>query len=250
MSSTGKLLFAGIVVLATASLAHAQRVPDTGGRAAGTFGGSFGDGGSTGAATGSAGLRFTRHLGVDFELMYVPDLDLSESGGVVPLLRAGETTAVRAGEMISWSSTTISYAAGGVNVGRLPIILPIEREARVIAFFSKMTAEFPIANRLWPYITGGGGAGQLREEYRFFRGPIIFANERGPLGATIFPLPDLPVRVFERSEINFGLTVGGGVDVRVWRSLAAGLDVRYVRFLGQSQDLDLGQVSAKLSYRF
>jgi opacity protein-like surface antigen len=234
MSSTGKLFVAGIIVLATTSVAHAQRVPDTGGRAAGTFGGSFGDGGSTVAATGSAGIRFTRFLGVDFELMYVPDLDLSERGGVVPLLRAGETTLV----------------AGGVKVGWRPIILPLTREARVIAFFSKMTAEFPIADRLWPYITGGGGAGHLTEEYRFFPGPIILANARDALGTTIFPVPNLPARVFERSEISLGLTVGGGVDVRVWRSLAAGLDVRYVRFLGQSQDLDLGHVSARLSYRF
>jgi opacity protein-like surface antigen len=234
MFVTIKFLFAGIIVLAATSLAHAQRVPETGGRVAGTFGGSFGDGGSTVVATGSAGIRFTRHLGVDFELMYVPDLDLSESGGVVPFQRAVETTVV-------W---------GGVNAGRLPIILPISREARVIAFFSKVTAEFPIENRLWPYITGGGGAAQLTERSGFFPGRIILASEAGPRGATIFPVPDFPARLFERSDINLGLTVGGGVDVRVWRSLAAGLDVRYVRFLGQNQDLDLGHLSARLSYRF
>jgi len=227
MSSIRRLLIAGIALLAMVSPATAQRPSP---RAAATFGGSFGDGGSTVIASGSFGVHVTRHVGVELELMFVPDLEFRD-GDVLPLLEA----------------VAMAGAAGGLDVRRILPILPVEREGRVVAFFSKMVAEFPVGRRLRPYLVGGGGAGQIKEEVRF-TGPIILGGERGSAAPTIFP-PPFPL-VVKRSDISLALTAGGGVDVLLWRGLGAGVDIRYVRLLGQNRDVDLGQVSGRLSYRF
>ena len=59
------------VTLAAVSPAVAQEaVPGIGGRVFGTVGGSFGDGGPTVMTSGGVGLRLTRHLGLDLELLY------------------------------------------------------------------------------------------------------------------------------------------------------------------------------------
>lgn len=206
---------AGLLVLALGSAAWAQQVSATGGRVAGTFGGSFGDGGSTIAAAGSAGIRVTRHLGLDFEVMVVPNLRLPRE---LAILR--------------WA----------------PIRLPLEQEGRLIGFLSRWTVEFPVGNRLWPYLTGGGGPVHLKQVLRF-RGPVIL--ERIRLGErAVFPESTVPIRDFEVGELGLGLTIGGGVDVGLWRGLAVGVDARYLRVLGGTQNPDLGQVTARLSYRF
>lgn len=224
-------LAATVLVLAGASTVFSQSVRDTGGRIAGSFGGSFGDGGSTTAATGSAGLRLTRHLGLDLELMYVPDLEIENGPSILPLLTAG-----------------VAEAGPRVKVvARIPVILPVEREARVIAFFSKLVAEFPVGDRLRPYLAGGGGPAHTRKRFRY-RWPdtVRILGERGGSAMVVpFPVPG-----YEVSETTLGLTIGGGLDVRVWRDLAAGVDIRYVRFLGGIEDLDLGQIAARVSYRF
>ena len=67
-----------LAVLSVAATVAAQRIPDTGGRVFGLVGGSFGDGKTALMTSGGAGLRLTRNLGVDFELLYVNDLDLSD----------------------------------------------------------------------------------------------------------------------------------------------------------------------------
>lgn len=107
-----------VVGVTIASPANGQPISQTGGRVFGLVGGSFGDGGSAVMISGGAGLRVTRSLGVDFELLHVNDLDLS--GGDFFIQRSE----------------------------RLSIFPPIDirHEGNVTAFLTKMTVEFPVAN--------------------------------------------------------------------------------------------------------
>ncbi len=129
-----------VVAVATVSPASAQPLPERGGRVFGLVGGSFGEGGSSLMVSGGGGLRLTRTLGVDFELLHVNGLERSD----------GSRRTQRS--------------------QRLSIFPPIgiRREGSVTAFLTKMTAEFPLANdRLIPFVTGGGGVGRLSERVGF-----------------------------------------------------------------------------------
>ncbi len=217
------------VTLAGVSPAVAQQaVPDIGGRVFGTVGGSFGNGGSTVMTSGGVGLRLTRHLGLDLELLYVPDLDLADDRGFpIPLGRL--------------------FPAG--------VVLPfdLDRDASVTAFLTKFTVEFPTAGgRLFPYLTGGGGVGHLSERVRYrprcnciLQVPESILQLAEPSISPLFP----PL-AFESSETGLSLTVGGGLDVRLWRGLGIGVDARWLRLLSSRKDLDTAQIASRVSYRF
>ena len=69
-------LLAVTLLVAPARPARAQEVPETGGRVFGLVGGVFGDGDTTILISGAAGIRITSRLGLDFEVLYTPDLGL------------------------------------------------------------------------------------------------------------------------------------------------------------------------------
>ncbi len=213
------------VTLAAVSPAVAQEaVPGIGGRVFGTVGGSFGDGGPTVMTSGGVGLRLTRHLGLDLELLYVPSLDLADDGQF--FIQQGRR-----------------FASGFAPP------FEMDRDASVTAFLTKFTVEFPTAGgRLFPYLTGGGGVGYLSERVRYrLRGdiPILQLAEPSSFSPLIFPPP-----VFESSETGLSLTVGGGLDVRLWRGFAVGVDARWLRLLSSRKDLDTAQIASRVSYRF
>ena len=213
------------VTLAGVSPAVAQQaVPDIGGRVFGTVGGSFGNGGSTVMTSGGVGLRLTRHLGLDLELLYVPSLDLADDGQF--FIQQGRR-----------------FASGFAPP------FEMDRDASVTAFLTKFTVEFPTAGgRLFPYLTGGGGVGYLSERVRYrLRGdiPILQLAEPSSFSPLIFPPP-----VFESSETGLSLTVGGGLDVRLWRGFGVGVDARWLRLLSSREDLDTALIATRVSYRF
>ena len=147
------------VTLAGVSPAVAQvMVPDIGGRVFGTVGGSFGDGGSTVMTSGGVGLRLTRHLGLDLELLYVPGLEMSDDDRFFIQ------------EVRPFGSL---FAPTFV----------VDRDAAVTAFLTKFTVEFPVAGgRLFPYLTGGGGVGHVSERirYRLVDSPFPTLLEEAP----------------------------------------------------------------------
>ena len=211
----------------TTGLAAAQEISDTGGRVFGLVGGSFGEGGTTVTTSGGAGLRLTRHLGLDFEVLYVSDLDLSDDDDFV--------------------------IQGG---GRRRVPFPsfrIDEDGSLTTFLTKLTVDFPLAgDRLVPYVTGGGGIGRLsrRTEVRFGDSdndatPIAVPFDAPQLVRLIFP----PVPV-DRSAIWLALTVGGGGDVMLWKGLGVGADVRWLRLLTDRDELDVAIVAGRVSYRF
>ena len=139
-----KFLLVLALTFAPTGLAAAQEISDTGGRVFGLVGGSFGDGGTTVTTSGGAGLRLTRQLGLDFEVLYVSDLDLSDDDDFV-------------------------IQAGGRRRFRFPPFR-IDEDGSLTTFLTKLTVDFPVAgDRLVPYVTGGGGIGRLsrRTEVRF-----------------------------------------------------------------------------------
>jgi opacity protein-like surface antigen len=194
--------------------AMAQEIPDTGGRVFGLVGGAFGDGESTVLTSAGAGLRITKQLGLDFEVLYADDLGLP---------------------------TTPDFVIQTLSAD----FAPVERieESRLVSFLTKMTVEFPVANgRVWPYLTGGGGIGNLRHTISFRNLPLPRIAELVP---AIFPGP-----AFTISATDLALTLGGGVDVRLWRGFAVGGDVRYLRLLDDTQGFDFAFVTSRVSYRF
>ncbi len=213
------------LTLAAVSPAVAQEaVPGIGGRVFGTVGGSFGDGGPTVMTSGGVGLRLTRHLGLDLEVLYVPALDLADDG--LFFIQQGRR-----------------FASGFAPP------FEMDRDASVTAFLTKFTVEFPTAGgRLFPYLTGGGGVGHLSERVRYRpRCNCILQEPAEPssFSPLIFPPP-----AFETSETGLTLTVGGGLDVRLWRGLGIGVDARWLRLLSSREDLDTAQIASRVSYRF
>ena len=210
------------VAVGVTTPATAQPIPERGGRVFGLVGGSFGNGGSAVMTSGGAGLRLTRNLGIDFELLHVKDLDLSDGDFVIRQL--------------------------------LPSIFPppeVYSEGSVTAFLTKMTVDFPVAgDRLIPFVTGGGGIGRLSEQTG-----IEFPDRRFPalggIGGNILrDFGGILPRDFESAETGLALTIGGGVDIRLWRGLAVGADVRWLRLLARRDTFDFSQIASRVSYRF
>ena len=210
-----------VAVLSVAAMAAAQRIPDTEGRVFGLVGGSFGDGDTAIMTSAGAGLRLTRNLGVDFELLYVNDLNLEDDDFFI-LQRAA----------------------------LLSIFPPIDfmHEGSVTAFLTKFTADFPIArDRLIPFVTGGGGIGYLSERIGFGLRDRTFPARPGlgGSGPAILPFPYI-----DRAQTGLALTLGGGLDVRLWQGLAVGADIRWLRLLATHDTLDFAYVASRVSYRF
>lgn len=213
-----------VIVMAAGSAAAQPAVPETGGRVYGLVGGGFGDGHAVASGAG-AGIRLTRHLGLDVELTHLAARD-----------GAAETV------FPPWFGNVLRFGLGHADPGHadpgipefpldplLPFPISFEDGGRdVTAFLTKFTVEFPIADgRLFPYLTGGGGVGRVTERAVFF-------------------IPGL----LDQTELGLALTLGGGVDVRLWRGFGLGVDIRWLRVLHSYDTLDTAQVAARASYRF
>ena len=246
---------AAVIAALAAAPTAAQQSLDTGGRVYGLVGGGLGDG--TFVATGAgAGIRVTRHLGLDVELTH-----LSGDAAGVPTHGYGG---------VSVSGT---FAAADPATGDIPAFPPgfdpwfpsvrIEDQQRdVTTFLTRFTVEFPVADgRLFPYLTGGGGVGRVTERFSIVVDPIPWFP-LDPLGtepvehasdgmdtlqffdSSVFPSPG------GYSELGLSLVLGGGVDVRLWRGLGVGVDVRWLRILRSYDAFDTAQVASRVSYRF
>jgi hypothetical protein len=180
-----------------------------GARISGFYAGAIGEGETNVGAGGSVGYRLTRHFGFDFEVLALPDFEIDDRG-----------------------------------------------DGRGIAFLTNFVSEFPgPAAWLTPYIQGGGGVANLRFgstfEFEDQDGRRIGLPARGRRGGPTVVTDDMRlVRVSNgRSETNLALTIGGGVDFSIWRGLAVGPNITFMKFLG-GQDTDLTRIGAKASYRF
>ena len=225
----GRVAVLAALVMAVACAAGAQGIPSSGGRVFGLVGGSFGDGGTIVMTSGSAGVRLTRQLGFDFELLHLPGVELGDDDFIT---------------QFGWLP----------RVGQ-PSLLPvfdIDRDGSITTFLTKLTVDFPVAgDRLVPYVTGGGGAGRLRETTSVTIRPTPFPTASANLPALRGRrLSIFPPRPFDRSETGLALTIGGGGDVMLWQGPGIGADVRWMRLLVNREDIDVATVGARVSYRF
>lgn len=219
------------VFMLSAAAAHAQSIPDEGGRVFGLVGGSFGDGHSAFLISGGAGLRLDRHLGLDVELLHVSTLDLApDDAFVIQPLPAARFADLR-------------------------------REASVTAFLTKIVVDFPVGDRLVPFFSGGGGVARIHEDVFFgFASRAELDDARGLLDGLPagFPLDRLTFAPdilffppsFELAETGLGLTFGGGLDVRLWRGLTVGAEARWLRVLADHRTVDFAHVGSRVAYRF
>ena len=235
------------LVLAAGPAAAQHEVPDSGGRVYGLVGGAFGDG--TFVATGAgAGLRLTRHVGLDLEWTHLTGVDGAGGGGPwyygVSVFSAATSLA---------GADPEDYPPLGV-VGDDPYSsLWFENGGRdVTTFLTKLTVEFPIAGGLlFPYFTGGGGIGRVTERYALFFDPIPWIPwEDDPAAGHEFGVDSYFPDPTAHSELGLALVLGGGVDVRVWRGFGVGVDLRWLRILRSYDALDTARVAARASYRF
>ena len=180
-----------------------------GARISGFFAGAIGEGETNISAGGSAGYRLTPHFGFDFEVLALPDFEIDDRG-----------------------------------------------DGRGIAFLTNFVSEFPSpAAWLTPYIQGGGGVANLNFgstfEFEDGNGHRIGLPTRGRRGGPSVVTGDMRlVRVSSgRSETDLTLTIGGGVDFSIWRGLAVGPNITFMKFFG-SQDLDLTRIGFRTTYRF
>lgn len=237
------VLTAGAVLVCAATAAAQTPAPASGGRVYGMVGGAFG-GGTLLLSGAGAGLRLTPRLGLDVELAHLTgerDADVGWPGD-------------------GW----LAFFGSEYPVG----YPPVERDRSVTTFLTKFTLEFPVAGgRLFPFVTGGGGVGRVREP--------VESLSPGPLGSLF---PDLAIGAGgteaaganltgwrsgsvgrqatwapwapDVAESGLALAVGGGLDVRLWRGLAVGAEVRWLRVLLSRGDFDTAQVVSRVSYRF
>ena len=73
-------------------------------------------------------------MGVDFEVFHVSGLELRDTD--------------------RFFIQTLTFA-------------PVKRKAALTTFLTRFTAEFPVGDRVIPYVTGGGGIGRLSEKMDF-----------------------------------------------------------------------------------
>jgi len=113
---------------------------------------------------------------------------------------------------------------------------------RTLAVLGSFVVSVP-HNRLRPYAQVGGGMESVR--HRLHGG---VAGPGGSLDPQVAQTGFITV-----SDTKPALSAGGGVEVRVWRRLAVGADVRYMRLLTEVRDLEIANLTrfgARLSYWF
>ena len=146
---------------------------------------------------------------------------------------------------------------GAGDDGLFPSIRFEDHGRDVTTFLTKFTVEFPIADGLlFPYLTGGGGVGHVTDRHSVVIDPIPWIpwednQTTGQAdGAVHFSDSGIFLGPTAYSELGLALVLGGGVDVRLWRGLGVGVDIRWLRVLRNYDVLDTAQVTVRASYRF
>ena len=207
-----------VVLLLVCGLAQAAAAQGNNGpRVSGSFSSVFGEGETNIAASGSVGYRFTRQFGFEFEVLALPDFQIDD------------------------------LSNGGRGIG----------------FLTNFVTEFPSSARwLTPYVQGGGGVVNIRIDpdvriladridTRVIATPVRnFLRGRFP---DRFPIGDdgrLTQVLPNYSETNLALSVGGGVDFRVWENLSVGPNITFTKLFGNFRDIELTRIGGRASYRF
>jgi hypothetical protein len=211
MSKVLRQLTLPLLMLGLVTNAAAQ---DGGPRISGFYAGTFGEGQTNIAAGGAAGYRFTPRVGFEFEAFALPDLQFDDTGD----------------------------------------------SGRGVAFLTHFVSEFPSQARwLTPYVQGGGGVANISQSGALAMGRASNTFPGAPRGRVflrpgVIPTLEDDVRGIDlrrrANETAVALSFGGGVDFTVWRGLALGPSIKYLKLFGNLADRDLTQIGFRTSYRF
>ena len=132
-------------------------------------------------------------------------------------------------------------AESGLSIFPVPRI-NIEAEGGRATFFTgnvRLTIPTP-STRFAPYLVGGGGVGNVTDEYRYTYGPY-------PLGFGLFA----PVftETIRRTTTDFAMTLGGGLGIRLSDRWSVDVDARYMGVAGE-RDINTGRYGAGITFRF
>ena len=201
----------GVALLLSCGISSPAFAQESGARVAGFFAGAFGEGETNIAAGGAVGYRFTPRVGFEFEALALPELEFSDTG----------------------------------------------ESGRGVAFLTNFVAEFPSPARwLTPYVQGGGGVANISrsglgrigngDPRRDARRDIGRFGSRGDFadGTRLADDPRGP------AETGVAMSVGGGIDFTVWKGLAVGPSLSYIKLFGSVTDRDLTRIGFRTTYRF
>jgi hypothetical protein len=194
----------------TAAMPAGAQEPN-GARVSGFYSGALGEGDTNIGAGGSVGYRFTPRLGLDFEILALPDFHLDEAGmpgrGVAFLTNFVTEFPSPA----AWLTPYVQGGGGVANIRIEPNVLAVDRNDRPVPI--------QLRGRRGPFPT-------LDDDVRIIR------TGDG------------------RRDTSVALSVGGGVDFAVWRGLSVGPNISYLKLFGSLRDIDLTRIGARASYRF
>jgi len=179
------------------------------------------------AYTGSFGYRFSRVVSFVIEATGVPKATpvFPPTG---PIILSGSTTPASTSVAI-FPGPTLSNVAG-----------------RIVLLTNTARLDIPTTStRLTPFFSAGGGVANIRRTADFtyfYPVPVL------PTGAPALPIRPI-VDHITSSSTAMALTLGGGVGVRVARSLWIDADLRLFRLLAED-DQNLGRFGVGVRYAF
>jgi opacity protein-like surface antigen len=207
------------------------------------------------AGSVSFGYRFNSSVELQIEFTGAPEVSHRSDGP-----RIAESRQSRVAETFVQRATGGRAGAAGfpstdlVMSGLRTSLFPIRDEpGRALLFTTNARIHLPLTtSRFAPYMTAGGGVGQLQRRQIIDYGPIFlppFVNFSAP-GLPVGPGVDPQYRQeYAFTETVMVLTLGGGLAVKVTDRFSVDADLRYFRTLG-NQDTNIGRFGAGVSYRF
>jgi opacity protein-like surface antigen len=182
------------------------------------------------AYAGSFGYRFSRVVSFVIEATGIPKVQ-SEFPSTGPIILSGSATP---------ASTSIAIFPGPTfsNPG-----------GRIVLLTNTARIDIPTTStRLTPFFSAGGGVANVRRTadftYPYYPLPLLL-----PPGSPTLPIRLPIVEHVTSSSTAMALTLGGGVGVRVARSLWLDADLRLFRLLAED-DQNLGRFGVGVRYAF
>ncbi len=206
------------------------------------------------AGSVSFGYRFNSSVELQIEFTGAPEVSHRFDG---PRIAESRQAGV--------AETFVQRASGGragagfpstdlVVAGLRTALFPIRDEpGRALMFTTNARIHLPLTtNRFAPYMTAGGGVGQLQRKQIIDYGPLFLPTFIGlpAAGLPVGPGFDSAYRQeYTFTETVMVLTLGGGLAVKLTDRFSVDADLRYFRTLG-NEDVNIGRFGAGMSYRF
>lgn len=207
------------------------------------------------AGSVSFGYRFNSSVELQIEFTGAPEVSHGSDGPRIAenrQSRVADTFVQRAGGSrggaLGFPSTDL--VVSGLRTSLFPIR---DEPGRALLFTTNARIHLPLTtSRFAPYMTAGGGVGQLQRKQIIDYSPLFLSTVVNvsttslPVGPGVDPLFR---QEYAFTETVMVLTLGGGLAVKLTDRFSVDADLRYFRTLG-NQDANIGRFGAGVSYRF